>query len=530
MRNPICISPSPPPSPDETRGRRARWIRYRVSPISLELEPVWAAEPDIEAIHKVVSRYRALLGLGLGNISVNFFKQGTYNKLYIISSTAPDGQLTERILRVSLPIHPWYKTQSEVATMGLIRLNTTIPVPIVYAFDSSGENAIDLEWIVMNKICGKPYEEDFEACLNLESKLKLHRTVADWLHQLSMLRFDKIGSIYKNPNQLPGEKFSVFLGPLSDVDFALDYRLEYHIPLGPYDSLRDYLRAFTDLYEAEGLDPRQKQRSRFWDLFRELKKQGATQQSLTEAHMRMPPSIYEKSDLENIPRFCQELRQIIPLVVKETILPPQSTFLWHFDISRKNLLLDDVGKPVALLDWEQISTRPISMGLPLPRFIAEYAQVLDQSGDNQIESGRTLDFSMDITSERRQLRNAFTERLFEINSPIKHLVSETGVMDKDISKLCDIVFSIPISVESEGFEYAREVRERLALSWLNTPEPLHFTSSAQEVMSQPTARVKWAHAIAYVITANRVLKTWHHQSVEAHTTPKPSIKSATMPR
>lgn len=119
------------------------------------------------------------------------------------------------------------------------------------------------------------------------------------------------------------------------------------------------------------------------------------------------------------------------------------------------------------------------MGLPLPGFIADYAQVLDQSSDNQVESECTLDSSNNVASERRQLRNAFTERLLEIDSPIRHLVSETGVRDKDLSKLCDIVFTIPISEELGRYEYVREVRERLALYWLSTPEHLHFTSKAQ---------------------------------------------------
>lgn len=131
--------------------------------------------------------------------------------------------------------------------MGLVRLKTTIPVTIVYGFDPSGENVIGLEWIAMNKMCGKPYEEDFEASLNLESKSRLHRTVADWVHQLSMLRFNMIGSVYTNQNQ-PTGGFSVFLGPLSDVYFALDYRLEYHIRqdrMAAFETIRGLGRTFV---------------------------------------------------------------------------------------------------------------------------------------------------------------------------------------------------------------------------------------------------------------------------------------------
>jgi hypothetical protein len=54
-----------------------------------------------------------MCGLGHKNFSVEFFKEGALNKLYIISAIETrTGNRVERILRFSMPIHPWYTIQS----------------------------------------------------------------------------------------------------------------------------------------------------------------------------------------------------------------------------------------------------------------------------------------------------------------------------------------------------------------------------------------------------------------------------------
>jgi aminoglycoside phosphotransferase (APT) family kinase protein len=118
-----------------------------------EPDPVWAAEPDIKFVQLIANKHIRMCGFGSKNFSVEFFKKGAFNKLYIISAIETrTGNRIERILRFSMPIHPWFTIQSEVATMEFVRLQNTIPVPRVYMFDSSGENELGLEWMIMEKI------------------------------------------------------------------------------------------------------------------------------------------------------------------------------------------------------------------------------------------------------------------------------------------------------------------------------------------------------------------------------------------
>jgi hypothetical protein len=87
-----------------------------------------------------------MCGFRSKNICAEFFKERAFNKLYIISAIETrTGNRIERILRFSMPIYPWFIIQSEVATMEFVRLPSTIPVPRVYIFDSSGENELGLE-------------------------------------------------------------------------------------------------------------------------------------------------------------------------------------------------------------------------------------------------------------------------------------------------------------------------------------------------------------------------------------------------
>lgn len=51
----------------------------------------------------------------------------------------------EFVLRVSKPVFPWFKAECEVATMYYVAMHTSIPVPRVYAYDSSADNSLGYE-------------------------------------------------------------------------------------------------------------------------------------------------------------------------------------------------------------------------------------------------------------------------------------------------------------------------------------------------------------------------------------------------
>jgi hypothetical protein len=88
----------------------------------LDLAPVWAREPALEAIGKVCREKLQIEDAG--TCEVFFYTEGTFDKLYLVRT----GQ-RKLLMRVPLPVHPHNKTRGEVTTLRFLRRATTVPVP-----------------------------------------------------------------------------------------------------------------------------------------------------------------------------------------------------------------------------------------------------------------------------------------------------------------------------------------------------------------------------------------------------------------
>lgn len=179
--------------------------------------------------------------------------------------------------------------------------------------------------------------------------------------------------------------------------------------------------------------------------------------------LQLWPFLYSKFDLENIPQYCQSLRYAIPLIVKETALPPRSTLLHHFDISSNNVIVNREGVPTALLDWEQITTRPFSFGCPLPKFII----------DNNIDQDYiTITPSLQLSAtmvENLHLKQHFLDSLRKLLSPALPFIDKSNIMGEEFEKLLENVLTIPQSVEVEGYQFVRGVIAKREMAWLDAP-------------------------------------------------------------
>ena len=159
----------------------------------------------LKAYEKSCGPFLKLLSTkNIEDIPVAFLADGGFNRVYTV-----DTLKGSYVFRVALPMNPHYKTESDVATTELVRHLTTISVPIIYAYDSSTNNALGLEWILMEKITsGKKLDDSWET-MEYDTKVRLTETVADWTAQLSNIIFDKIGSIYMRFEQ---ENLLFFVG------------------------------------------------------------------------------------------------------------------------------------------------------------------------------------------------------------------------------------------------------------------------------------------------------------------------------
>lgn len=161
--------------------------------------PIWPHEPDVNIVRLLANEHLAAEvppSINKYLVEVEFFAEGRFNKLYKISYPR---HRKSYIFRVTLPIVPYYKTESEVATSLYVRANTSIPVPKIFAWNSDRNNKLRYEWILMEKMDGVPLDRIWRK-LPWESKLDLTETMAKKLNELHQCRFRNIGALYLSPS------------------------------------------------------------------------------------------------------------------------------------------------------------------------------------------------------------------------------------------------------------------------------------------------------------------------------------------
>ncbi|KAH7042090.1 hypothetical protein B0J12DRAFT_674684 [Macrophomina phaseolina] len=453
---------------DDQKGK----IKWSPGPFNIP-EPLWVEEPRIFSIKSVVQAHIHLFELDKDDIEIEFFAEGSFNKLFTIrSASKPSGTGAEYIFRVCLPAYPWYKLESEIATMELVRMCTDIPVPRVYIFDSDAENPVGHEWMIMDKIKGRPFCDTRES-MTIEQKKKVAQTLADWMHQLSMLRFDEIGSVYRRWDEPDRGKAGFKVGPIIDQAFMADWRIEYKIHRGPYSSYQTFFRSLVDASLFEAVDLRQRKRSEYCAALEELSILEKTaedctsrweREELEKAEEKWAGKSYEKetriSELRfkveelsqdhdedvdtvvwektsypllnvhgrptdvftRITKLCQGLHFVLPHLCPLERLGPDSTVLHHWDISDSNILVDDNGNLVALVDWEQVHTLPFSLINPYPSAIFDHYDMSQPPASLKGDKANDRDFISTYNTnmeyhENYLLRQTFKERLEELHSP-----------------------------------------------------------------------------------------------------------------
>lgn len=183
---PTFSDTTPPYQDDPTYGLQWTSDEDPFSPI-----PHWTIEPTVGsvvlALKKAVSPDK--------EYTVDHCWDGVYNKIY---SVLYDQK--RFIMRVSLPVCPQLKTESEVATLQWIYDNTNLPVPRVQCYDSSRSNPIGFEWILMDRMEGVPLSQCWHS-VTQDCKVRIVKQVAAYAAVAFERQFRGIGNLYPSvPN------------------------------------------------------------------------------------------------------------------------------------------------------------------------------------------------------------------------------------------------------------------------------------------------------------------------------------------
>ncbi|KAL9067124.1 MAG: hypothetical protein Q9161_007116 [Pseudevernia consocians] len=374
----------PPPFSLEAQKRKMRW-RYRWC---FDLAPKFIQEPDTQQIHETVQQYIDFIAPETETISVELLAQGAFNQAYnVTAENKATGFRKEYVFRVALPIYPYYKVESDVATTEFVRHTTTVPVPIIYAFDSSPNNKLGFEWMLMEKVEGISLYDVWDT-MGYSTKQELTRTVANWMDQLSRLKFNKMGSLYC---RLTARQMEFYMGPTLHSRLYEGDRLLHDIPRGPFESLHAFCDAVLDSTERHINDPRHSARHVLEATMSDEEPSGSEDESSNSClqdGQKSEEEILAQADEEDrrnerdygvtdvdLSWLPEELRTYRGLLTKLCSSLPTSetmiTRLTHPDLSTPNIFVNESGVPVALIDWERARIEPTALFNALPQFLTD---------------------------------------------------------------------------------------------------------------------------------------------------------------
>ena len=154
-------------------------------------------DPDISAIESLSRNHLQIPTEH--TLTATLLAQGAFNKVYILITSDRDGLESQLpcVFRFTLPVEPFYKTASEVATLSYIREHTSVPVPHVIAYNSTADDEFGFEWILMERIPGVSLKSVWGE-MDTEAKEKQTQAVARYVQQ----GFCEDGAVLGEENKL----------------------------------------------------------------------------------------------------------------------------------------------------------------------------------------------------------------------------------------------------------------------------------------------------------------------------------------
>ena len=223
--------------------------------------------------------------------------------------------------------------------MRLIRRETTIPVPEVFAFDASLENELGCPFILMEFIHGKSlaevwFDQEISQAKREQIRIRSLQGIAEAMAQLSSLTFSQGGSLFFDAN---GDVAGI--GCSNVVDLARQYdnmRSEGYDntmafrQTGPFEDPRSYLVALLDAREGK-------------------KEQSVIRQGAYKL-----------------------LRLFIEWSLLDAGGQEKQFVLAHPDLDNQNILVNDDGSLAGIIDWDWTAAVPHCIGpLSLPKFLVQ---------------------------------------------------------------------------------------------------------------------------------------------------------------
>ncbi|KAK1671799.1 hypothetical protein BDP55DRAFT_696521 [Colletotrichum godetiae] len=323
-----------------------RWVRNNLD----YLEPRWTINPDMTAIMETAKRTLDIQG----PCSIGFLTDSTFNKLYVVESA---GQ--EVVVRVTLPIEPWLKTLSEIATLSWVRQNTSLPVPDILAYTADRSNPIEFEWIIMNKIPGEPLADVWKE-IPYSAKEQLILRIALFFSETFESQMRGIGNIFPD---VPSRQTST----LSKLDAAtISCALSNLSAAADFPSQRPHENSEVGTSSAPSFTV---QRLVSYSFIGEHPYSKLSCARLDFVELDCSIRLRRHDDVEFLETamiLITRLRNHLKDAFPSTGIEMASTVIFHGNMDSRKILVDKVGNLTAVVDWECVSALPLWMACQYP--------------------------------------------------------------------------------------------------------------------------------------------------------------------
>lgn len=181
-----------------------KWETHLFSPVMVR--PRWTQDLPIDDLKAFA--LQGLAGEGVGNLEVTFLVEGLFNRVYRVHTD----HKKQYVLRVSLLTDYHNKTACEAATLGYLKLKTSLPFPEVYASESSSSNLLGYEYTLEEFVSGTELSRRWNK-LSFPQLSRVIRRLATFQAQLFHQHFHAVGGLRKAANG------NFALGNMADIQF-----------------------------------------------------------------------------------------------------------------------------------------------------------------------------------------------------------------------------------------------------------------------------------------------------------------------
>ncbi|RPA77394.1 hypothetical protein BJ508DRAFT_241988 [Ascobolus immersus RN42] len=321
--------------------------------------PYWTEEPSLSAIEFICKQH-----LQTEDLTVDSFSSGNGNKLYLItteskSNTTSTDISKKYLFRIPLPMDPFYKTASEVATLEYLNKHTshtTLPVPEIIAYDCSADHELGFEWILMQMMPGVALSTVWEE-IPFEGKESIVKQLAGYARELrEKCQFAAIGSLYKRKDlgeddlrvsvDTNDEEF--VLGPVVSLFFSIGQRkTAMKRDRGPFADDESFMKASCGIVIEDA----------------RLALENAPGESDAGSNSDADSDDWLDTKASDILEVTHDLLELASTIFSRPepteSQQPASYKLEHYDLSSPNILINPESNTITgIVDWESITTRP----------------------------------------------------------------------------------------------------------------------------------------------------------------------------